>query len=251
MQALDRITAILEVVASADKPPVLSDIARETGLSASSCHRLLGELTDSGLLRREAKTRAFVPGMKLQRLAELVRDSIQESKADVVLRGLVDDWSETFYLLRMNGAIADVPLQRSPSTSSRMLVSRIVWRPYVNHCGAGARTVMAFGTAAERDLILGAASFEQYTEFTKSTIADALAEVEATRERGYAISDQELELGVMSIGVPILLEDGTALGALCTIGPRERLHESLGRGLVSAMQDAAMTMATPDLFEEV
>jgi IclR family acetate operon transcriptional repressor len=250
VQALDRIVGILEVIAENPQPPSLTDIARATSLSASSCHRLLGELVDAHLLARTADTRGYVPGPKLQELAGLVRESKGESKVDVVLRELCDDWNETFYLLRMNDTHAEVPFQRSPETGDRILLSRIVWRPFANHAGAGSRIMMAFGTAAHRDQMLGSASFEQFTEYTRTSIPDVLAELQASWERGYAISDQELELGVLGVAVPILLQDGTAVGALCSIGPRERMQKALDANLLASMREASQRVATPDLFEE-
>jgi len=249
MQALNRIIGILDVVSAAMEPPGLSDIARETNLSASSCHRLLGELVDAGLLRRTPEGRGYVPGSQLRRLADLVRETGLESKADHVLRDLVDAWDESFYFLRMNGAYADVPVQRTPNTEQRMLVSRLIWRPFANHAGAGARVIMAFGDAQLRDLVLGASSFERFTEYTKTEIADILEELRATWDRGYGISDQEFELGVLTYATPVLLADRRVIGALCVIGPRDRLRESMERGLIRSMQDACQAIASPDLFE--
>ena len=251
MQALDRIVGILEVVSASIEPPGLSDIARETNLSASSCHRLLGELVEAGLLRRTPEGRGYVPGPQLKRLSELVRESINESKADHVLRDLVDAWDESFYLLRMTGAYADVPVQRTPNSEQRMLVSRLVWRPFANHAGAGARVIMAFGDAKQRDLILGAASFERFTEYTKTEIPEILDELRATYDRGYGVSDQEFEIGVVTYATPILLEDGNAIGALCVIGPRDRLRKAAERGMIRTMQEASRAIASPDLFEAV
>jgi DNA-binding IclR family transcriptional regulator len=76
-----------------------------------------------------------------------------------------------------------------------------------------------------------------------------MAELQATWERGYAVSDQELELGVYSVAVPILLSDDTAVGALCSIGPRERMQKAIDLGLIAAMREASERVATPDLFE--
>lgn len=249
MQALDRIIGILEVVAASIEPPGLSEIAHATDLSASSCHRLLGELATAGLVRRTTEGRGYVPGPQLRRLSELVRESINESKADAVLRDLVDQWDETFYLLRMAGPYADVPVQRTPSNEERMLVSRLVWRPFANHAGAGARAIMAFGDAKQRELILGSASFEQFTDHTKVEVPEVLDELRATYERGYGVSDQEFEVGLLTYATPILLENGNAVGALCVMGPRDRLRKHAEMGLIRAMQDACRVIASPDLFE--
>jgi DNA-binding IclR family transcriptional regulator len=48
------------------------------------------------------------------------------------------------------------------------------------------------------------------------------AEVQATRDRGYALADGEMEAGLAGIGVPIL-DDHECLAALCVSGPAYRV----------------------------
>lgn len=249
MQALDRLVGIIEYVSVSSEPPALSDIAQATGMSASTCHRLLGELVVNGLLLRTPGGRGYVPGARLVRLAGDVLAATRESKADLALSELVEMWDETFYLVRMNGSFADVPIERRPQPDRRTMVTQLVWRPFATHAGAGTRAIMAHANAADRDVALGSASFERFTEHTITDIPSLLTELDATRERGYAISDQELDIGVMTLATPVLLGDGEPIAAICVIGIRERIRSAMKNGLVESMQMASKSISAKDLFE--
>ncbi|HUG62003.1 MAG TPA: IclR family transcriptional regulator C-terminal domain-containing protein, partial [Methylomirabilota bacterium] len=52
------------------------------------------------------------------------------------------------------------------------------------------------------------------TPLTRTSVEDIVAEVDATRARGYAIVDQELEIGLVSIAVPVLDHRGITCAAI-------------------------------------
>lgn len=251
MQTLDRLVGILEYVSSATQPPVLSDVARGTGLSVSSCHRLLGELVGAGLLTRSPIGRGYIPGPRLVHLARDARTTASETKVDLALRELVALWDETFYFVRMNGTQPEVSVERSPEGVQRSLAVRRVWRPFSAHAGAGARAMLAFASPDQREHVLADATFERYTEFTKTELAAVLAELDRTRERGYGRCDQEFDIGVMSLAVPIRSGAGMPVAAIGVIGARERIMLAQERGLIDAMQTVCVSLAASDLFEGV
>jgi IclR family pca regulon transcriptional regulator len=52
------------------------------------------------------------------------------------------------------------------------------------------------------------------TPKTKTTLADLMAELQHVREQGYAVIDQELEIGLCSIAVPVRNMRGTTIAAI-------------------------------------
>ena len=79
------------------------------------------------------------------------------------------------------------------------------------------------------------------SRFQYLRIADALrAQIRAVRERGYAVSIDEGEIGLSSIGVPIRERpDGQVIAAISTAGPTGRLLGDHERHHVRLMLNAA------------
>lgn len=111
--------------------------------------------------------------------------------------------------------------------------------------------MLAFASPDQREHVLADATFERYTEFTKTELAAVLAELDRTRERGYGRCDQEFDIGVMSLAVPIRSGAGMPVAAIGVIGARERIMLAQERGLIDAMQTVCVSLAASDLFEGV
>jgi DNA-binding IclR family transcriptional regulator len=61
-----------------------------------------------------------------------------------------------------------------------------------------------------------------HTITDEETLFDALSTI---RERGYSIEDEEHKTGIRAIGVPILLDDESVIGAVSVVGPKSRLSD--------------------------
>ena len=82
------------------------------------------------------------------------------------------------------------------------------------------------------------------TPNTKTTIADLMAELQLIREQGYAVIDQELEIGLCSIAIPVRNMRGTTIAAL-NVGaqaPRVAVDEMIATYL-PVMQSTRDTLA--------
>lgn len=69
------------------------------------------------------------------------------------------------------------------------------------------------------------------------------AEIEAVRERGHAISDEEHECGIRAVGVPVTGPEGAALAALSTPAPAYRMSVERLTDFVPCLREAAAELA--------
>jgi IclR family pca regulon transcriptional regulator len=76
------------------------------------------------------------------------------------------------------------------------------------------RVLLAAGEPAARRQLLRRVKLQRYTEHTITDRKALAAELEAIRRQGYAIVDQELELGLRSCAVPVKGPDGRIIAAL-------------------------------------
>ncbi len=102
------------------------------------------------------------------------------------------------------------------------------------HQTAMGRVLLAGLPADERTKLLAAISFEQRTPRTIASRDELEVELARVAARGYALVDQELELGLRSIAAPILRADATVVAAInlsvpaATLTPTEMRKHLLG-----------------------
>ena len=91
------------------------------------------------------------------------------------------------------------------------------------YCSSVGKCLLAFSAGiSERQ-------FKNYTfvRYTANTITDQptlLAELRKVREQGYALDNEEQEIGLTCVGVPILNKRGEAVAAMSISGPTQRLQ---------------------------
>ena len=96
--------------------------------------------------------------------------------------------------------------------------------------------MLAHSSPAEREVILARLTFERFTAKTILTPAALHRDLDATRRRGYAVDDEEIEDGVRCIGAPIMNSDGRPIAAVSISGPSFRLTMPRVPGLARKIQ---------------
>ena len=80
---------------------------------------------------------------------------------------------------------------------------------------------------------------QQFTEKTLTTLPALLADLQAIRERGYAIDDEEHDLGVRCIAAPIFNWDDQPIAAISISAPSNRMTEEVRQKLAPKLMNAA------------
>src|SRR5215470_15573499 len=183
-QAVDRAARLLaEVVHSAD-PMTFTGLSAATGLAKSTTSRLLLALERNGLVRRDDHGR-FLPGETIN--------------LGVASNGLVEQIAQvdsTYLIGGTNWVGMSVPL----------------------HCSALGKVLLAFGAAQ-----LPGGALERRTDQTITSEAVLRTELAAVRARGYAVTAEELEPGLIAVATPIRGYDGAVVAALSVSGPTTRM----------------------------
>lgn len=108
------------------------------------------------------------------------------------------------------------------------------------HTTASGKAILAFASESRRRAMLDRHEFGGRTANTVTDEATLVEELEAARERGYTINDEEEMQGLRAVGAPVRSPDDTVIGALSVSGPTTRLSgERLRTELPEAVQTAA------------
>ena len=234
-RALDRATDLVATVVHADEPMSFADLQDASGLAKSTTSRLLAALERSGLVERVGSG-SYVAGRLFWLYAarhdpwdELVR------LARPVMQRIGADTGETVHLSVARG---DRVVQVAQIDSTYLLGTRDWTEIEVPaHCSALGKVLLAWGALPFPD-----GELERPTPATLPDADAVRSDGRDARERGWASTEDELEIGLTGIAVPVFGLHGDVVASLGISGPTARLAEridELGRHLLD--QSAALS----------
>jgi DNA-binding IclR family transcriptional regulator len=221
LQSLDRAVAVLEMLAESDIPLSLAEICQRMHLYKSTAHRALMVLERAELIERTDENRYHL-GLKLYELGSRAVEQIGlRARTHPYFRQLAARVGETVHLsvLQKNTVVYLDKVEPHPRAwmRSRIGASNPVY------CTAMGKAMLAFLPSDVAERIVSRIRFIRYTPKTLCS-AEALREsMERVRRRGYAIDDEEVEVGVRCVGAPIFNEDHWPIAAVSVSGPAFRI----------------------------
>jgi IclR family transcriptional regulator, acetate operon repressor len=222
VQSLDRAFAILEIMADAGGVIGLSQLAAEAKLPLATIHRLVRTLVDLGYVRQEP-SRQYSLGPRLMRLAESSTKRLSTIASPYMSR-VVDALGESVNLAVLDGDEIVYVAQVQPSTNFMRMFTE-VGRRTTPHSTAVGKAILADRTESDVRALLDRTGMPRRTEHTITSPAVFVADLERTRQRGYALDDGEQELGVRCVAV--LVPDAPRPMALSLSGPLTRMTDDL------------------------
>jgi IclR family transcriptional regulator, acetate operon repressor len=217
-QAVDRACGLVSLVVQADEPMTFTEISDETGLARSTTSRLLSALERTDLLQRDDNG-GYVAG-SLFALYAARHDPWQEAAriARPHLEQLRDRTGETAHLgVPRGGSVLHI----AQVDSAYLLATRDWTETNVpEHCSSLGKVLYAYGC-----LPFPAGPLERRTERTVTDVAALKRELVGIRRRGYAVSVDELEVGLTALAAPVRGRDGDVIAALGISGPTARLQD--------------------------
>ncbi|MCA3456856.1 MAG: IclR family transcriptional regulator [Rhodobacter sp.] len=216
----------------------LSQLARRTGLHVSSAFRILRTLTATGVLYRHAGEERYVAGPMLLALAGSIHGTGGYGRVIGILRDLAAETGESTSLGIRDGSCVSV-IFASPAPQ----LPRVEHRPGARinlHCSAMGKAMLAHGNdAAVRQRVAGLGTLQPMTPHSITDPAVLLGELDAVRERSYAISRNEHCIGVTSLAVVVPGPQNTARAALGVQVPISRWEPDAEARLAGILKVAA------------
>jgi DNA-binding IclR family transcriptional regulator len=233
--SVQRAFELLDQVAGAgDQGITLSDLARKTQMSVSTCHRYVTTLLDLRALNKDSAGHLF-PGVRLVTLSHawLERNTLR-NVARSELEELAALTGETVHL-GMHADQGVVYIDKIDSAKAVRLVSRI-GALVPHYCSAMGKSILATMTPAEREPYL-----TDTKPLTPTTLTGAalIAELDLIAKRRWAIDEQENEDGVRCVGAAITSRSGELLGAISISGPAARFSREMCTELAEQVLAAA------------
>jgi DNA-binding IclR family transcriptional regulator len=232
---------LLKAFSEAEVEIGISDLAKRLGVAKSTVHRLAVTLVSEGMLEQNPDTGKYRLGIALFRLGALVRHRMDVSiEARQLLRALREKANETVHLAVLEGPEIMYIYNLESTQAIRMRSDIGVRKPA--YCTAEGQAMLAFQSADAIDRVIGAGLPPR----TAQTITDPAAlrkALEAVRQRGCAIEDEESEIGMRCIAAPIRDDSGDVVAAIGLAGPVSRLSKKAIAAFIPHVIDTAAAIS--------
>jgi len=214
MTSLARGLAVIKAFTEQRRKLTIAQISDRTGIPRAAVRRCLYTLEKLGYVASEAHAFALRPKMlglghaylsstplavSAQPFLDRVGDAVNESCSLAILDG-----DEILYLARS-------------VTSRIMSVTLNIGSRLPAYCTSIGYVLLAHLAAHELDAYLARVEFQPFTERTVTSAEKLRTILTATRQAGYAIADQEMELGIRSIAVPVTDASGKVVAGINVI----------------------------------
>lgn len=216
----ERVLLVLIELAESVEGATLDELARALSSPKPTVHRALTSLCKVGLARRSSRG-SYMLGDEFLRLAALHADPVPATtRVEPILAELATTFGETVVFDELDGRDIVIRAKAEPPDATVRLSIAVGGR-FPAYNTASGKLLLAYrllDVEAVREWI-GPRGLQRSTPATLADAWSLSSALDDIRRNGYAIDDQESELGVNSVSLPVSASPGSGpIGAISIIG---------------------------------
>lgn len=235
---LCRALSMMELLAVTRNGLTLPEVARRLAIPKSSAHCILLTLLRQGYVIRSPRTRRFVLGFKLFSLANEALDGLRLRELAVPhLRQLMLGAGLTVHMAILERHEAILIAKVEPPEGAGL--STWIGRRMELHCTGVGKALLAHLPESELNELFHSRTFPRHNDNTIVSAKRLVQEMSKIRGVGYALDDEEDEIGLRCIGIPLFAPDGAVPAAISVAGSLQQVTNENIKDLVARMKRTA------------
>jgi DNA-binding IclR family transcriptional regulator len=237
VRAVERALQILSSFDDQHPERGLSDIAQEVDLHKATTHRIVTTLVNYGFLERADDNQKYRLGLRLTDLGfKAIRRMDLRREALPYMRQLTQQLQEACDLSILDrGNVFYIEFVQAERT---LTVSAAVGQRLPTYCTASGKLFLANLPSNELDAILSGPMIA-YTQKTITSSARLRQQFEEIRRQGYAVDDEELEVGICAVSAGIRNQPGNVIASISVPGPTSRMTTERIPQIAAALKETA------------
>ncbi|MFZ2217373.1 MAG: IclR family transcriptional regulator [Rhodoferax sp.] len=241
VQVIERMFSLMDVLASREEAISLKEISEKTGLHPSTAHRILNDLATGRFVDRPHPG-TYRLGMRLLELGNMVKSRLNVRDAALIpMRDLHKLIQQTVNLsLRQGDEI--IYIERAYSERSGMQVVRAIGGRAPLHLTSVGKLFLAADDAQRVRAYAMRTGLNGQTKNSLTQLSSLEHELNKVRLNGFALDNEELELGVRCMAAGIYDDQEKLVAGLSISAPAGRLDESWLIKLQATAQDISLTL---------
>lgn len=204
----------------------LQELSTALDLNKSTVHRILNSLICMDYVRQDPETVKYSLSFKICGLSNQILS--QNSMIDIArpfIKELSANSGETVHLVQLDGINATYIDKVEASQNSVRMIS-MVGKSIPLYCSGVGKAILADMPDTKIESIWKQSFIQQLTEHTVTRFVDFMSLIEETRRSGYALDNEENEIGVRCIAVSLKGYNGKSTYAISISAPKDRMSDA-------------------------
>lgn len=244
VQVIERMFALIDVLASREEPLSLKEISEKTGLHPSTTHRILNDLATGRFVDRP-EPGSYRLGMRLLELGNLVKGRLSVRDAALTPMRELHKLIQQPVNLSMRQGDEIVYIERAYSERSGMQVVRAIGGRAPLHLTSVGKLFLSVDDAQRVRAYATRTGLSGHTKNSITQLPVLERELSKARQYGIARDNEELELGVRCMAVGIYDDQSKLVAGLSISAPADRLDESWLAKLESTANQISSALGFP------
>jgi len=241
VQSVDRVLDIIEVLSTEQDGLGVTTIANKVGLHKSTAHRLLTTLANRGYVAKTGEGNYKI-GLKLIEAVSCYINSLElQTEARPYLMQLTGELGLTSHLGILDRDMV-VYIEKMDVVSSIRMYSQIGLRMH-SYCSSLGKCLLSNYSKEELNGIMKDCSFIKFTNNTIGSMEELHKEINKVRKQGWAMDNEEYEIGHRCIGAPIYDYKGDIIAAISASGPKNLIKDDRIQDVANAVKKAAIELS--------
>lgn len=241
---VERTVTIMRAIACTDGEASLKAIADSVGLPRSTVHRLLGLLSDVGVVEQNLHTNGYKAGPELYRIAaRVVSNYSVQDIAEPFLKRLVERVGETCLLLRYIRSSNEVLLEHYADGPSQLRYFFRFSQPLSLVWGAPGRSILAHLPGPEIDQVLSCAHPKSLSDEPLPSHEQMRNLLNEIKEAGYARSSGHQVDGAVGFAAPVFMNGKSVFGSICVTIPQHRFTADMEPKITASLREEAAALS--------
>tara|TARA_R110002051_G_scaffold129968_6_gene203713 strand:+ start:2081 stop:2836 length:756 start_codon:yes stop_codon:yes gene_type:complete len=214
---------VIEAFGEASPRLSIAEVSKATGLDRATARRCLLTLAELGYADYDGKFFALTP-----RILRLGHAYLSATPLPQIVQPFLDRLSQEVGQSASASVLDGTEIVYIARASQRrvMSINLIAGSRLPAYCASMGRVLLAALPEQEVRVLLLGTKLQAFTPLTKTAPGELLDELAKVRSQGFAVIDQELELGLCSIAVPLRNDRGTVIAAINIGAPAAQFRAS-------------------------
>lgn len=250
IQSVKRAIDIMELYSPTNTELSVKEISERLQLSKSTVHGLIKTLEYRGYLEQNPSNQKYKLGLRLFQLGNVVGEGMEITRLSMpLITELVECVQETVHLVVLDG-VDVVYVEKVEGPGALRMYSQVGKRaPF--YCTGVGKAIFAYLGHQRIDEILSVSDLKAFTHYTLTDADQIRQELERIREQGYAIDDEEIELGLKCVAAPIFDHRGRPVASVSCSGPKLRLTDDKMVQMIREVKQTASRISQKLGYREV
>lgn len=222
LQSVERVCDVLEAFTLDAPERSTVELAQVLGLPKGTVYRFVSTLVKRGYLEQDPASRRYRLGVRVLDLSRVLQQQLDVRKRALPYMEQLSRETNENVNLAIRAGTELIYLERIEGRQFLNLNLRVGSRLPLHSTSMG-KVLLAFLPQPEQEELLAQLELAAFTPNTITDLEAFRAELARVAAQGYAISDQELASGLITVAAPVYGYTGDLVAALNVSGPSTRM----------------------------